>query len=84
MGKPYSVHLQAWPIYDEGLARDDEIELAVQVNGKVRDRVILASGASEEEAREAVFASSTVQQWLNGAEPRRVIYVPGKLFSIVL
>ena len=69
---------------DEDLARDDEVELVVQVNGKVRDRVTLAAGASEDEARAAVFASATVQQWLNGAEPRRVIYVPGKLFNIVL
>lgn len=84
LGKPYSVHLHAWPVYDEELAKDDEFELVVQVNGKVRDRVTLPSGASEAEARAAVFASVTVRQWLNGAEPRRVIYVPGKLFNIVL
>lgn len=84
LGKPYSVHLHAWPVYDEELAKDDEFELVVQVNGKVRDRVILPSEASEAEARAAVFASVTVRQWLNGAEPRRVIYVPGKLFNIVL
>ena len=84
LGKPYSVHLHGWPVYDEELAKDDEFELVVQVNGKVRDRVTLPSGASEAEARAAVFASVTVRQWLNGAEPRRVIYVPGKLFNIVL
>ena len=84
LGKPYSVHLQPWPVCDEELAKDDEIELVVQVNGKLRDRITLPSGASEDEAREAVFASATLQQWLDGAEPKRVIYVPGKLFNIVL
>ncbi|MEP7214792.1 MAG: leucine--tRNA ligase [Anaerolineaceae bacterium] len=84
MGKPYSVHQQAWPVCDAGLATDDEIELVVQVNGKVRDRITLPMGASEADARAAVFASETVQQWLKGAEPRRVIYVPGRLFNIVL
>ena len=84
LGKPYSVHLQPWPVCDEELAKDDEIELVVQVNGKLRDRITLPSGASEDEAREAVFASATLQQWLDGAEPKRVIYVPGKLFNVVL
>ena len=84
LGKPYSVHLQPWPVCDEELAKDDEIELVVQVNGKLRDRITLPAGASEDEAREAVFASATLQQWLDGAEPKRVIYVPGKLFNIVL
>lgn len=84
LGKPYSVHLAAWPVCDDELARDDEVEMVVQVNGKVRERVTLPAGASEAEARAAVFASPTVQQWLGGAEPRRVIYVPGKLFNVVL
>ncbi|MEO6397110.1 MAG: leucine--tRNA ligase [Tepidiformaceae bacterium] len=84
IGKPYSVHLAAWPVCDAALARDDEVELVVQVNGKVRDRVTLPLEASEEEARVAVFASAIVRQWLDGAEPRRVIYVPGKLLNVVL
>jgi leucyl-tRNA synthetase len=84
IGGQYSIHTQSWPKADTELARDDEIELVVQVNGKVRDRVVLAAGATEEAARAAVMALPKVQDALRGAEPRRVIYVPGKLFNIVL
>ncbi|MBA4182176.1 MAG: leucine--tRNA ligase, partial [Anaerolinea sp.] len=83
-GGAYSIHLQAWPEFDPEVAQDDEIEIVVQVNGKLRDRVTLPAAASEEEARAAVLSSSRVVELLAGAEPRRVIYVPGKLFNIVL
>ena len=83
-GGPYSVHLQPWPDFNPDLASDEEIEVVVQVNGKVRDRVTLPAEASEEEARTAVFSSPRLVDLLQGVEPRRVIYVPGKLFNIVL
>ncbi len=83
-GGEYSIHLAAWPAADATLARDEEIEVAVQVNGKVRDRLTLPAGADEAAARAAVFASNRVQEWLGGKEPRRVIYVPGKLVNIVV
>ncbi|MGI8927103.1 MAG: leucine--tRNA ligase [Tepidiformaceae bacterium] len=83
-GKRYSVHLQSWPQFDPELARDDEIEVVVQVNGRVRDRLVLPPGAGEEEARAAAMASARIREWLDGKEPRRVIYVPGKLLNIVL
>ena len=84
IGEPYSVHLAAWPVADTALAHDDEIEVVVQVNGKVRDRLVLPADAGEEAARAAVFASPRIQEWLGGKEPKRVIYVPGKLVNIVI
>ncbi|MBL8108013.1 MAG: class I tRNA ligase family protein, partial [Anaerolineales bacterium] len=48
LGKPYSIHQQSWPQVDEVAAKDDSIEIPVQINGKVRDRVIVAAEASEE------------------------------------
>jgi len=83
-GGRYSVHLASWPEADAALARDAEVEVVVQVNGKVRDRLTLPADADEEAARAAVFASSRVQEWLGGKEPRRVIYVPGRLVNIVV
>ena len=83
-GRPYSIHLQPWPKYDEELARDDEIEIAVQVNGKVRERLTLALAAGEDEAKTAAFALEKVQSSMGGKEPRKVIYVPGKLLNIVV
>lgn len=84
LGEPYSVHTQAWPKADPELARDDQVELVIQVNGKVRDRVSLPAGSSEEAARAAVWALPRIQEYLGGKDPRRVIYVPDKLFNIVL
>ncbi|MEO9256296.1 MAG: class I tRNA ligase family protein, partial [Tepidiformaceae bacterium] len=84
MEKPYSVHVQPWPKFDAELARDDEVDVVVQVNGKVRDRVALSPGASEDDARAAAFASPKVTDWLDGKQPRRFIYVPGKLLNIVV
>jgi leucyl-tRNA synthetase len=84
LGKPYSIHLQSWPRYDAELASDDEVEVVVQVNGKVRDRIRLPAGIAEDEARAAVMALPRVREQVDGKEPRRVIYVPDKLVNIVL
>jgi len=83
-GRPYSIHFQSWPQYDPDLAREDQVELVVQVNGKVRERLLVAPGITEAEARTAAFASPKVVEWLRGLEPRRVVYVPGKLLNIVV
>ncbi len=83
-GQPYSVHLRAWPEFDEALVAEETVEIVVQVNGKVRDRLTLPAGATEAAARERALASERVQAWTEGKEPRRVIYVPGKLLNIVV
>ncbi len=83
LGKPYSVHLQAWPQADAAAAADEEITLVVQVNGKVRDRIVVPAGTGDETARQAALASATVQRFLGGQEPRKVIVVPGRLVNIV-
>ena len=84
LGKPYSIHFANWPTADEAFLKQDEIEVVVQVNGKVRDRLTLPSDADEAAARAAMFASERIAALLQGKEPRRVIYVPGKLLNIVL
>jgi leucyl-tRNA synthetase len=84
LGKPYSVHTHAWPHADPALAADDEVEIAVQVNGKVRDRLRLPVDASEESAREQALASASVQQHTGSKEIARVIYVPNRLLNIIV
>ena len=78
------IHTQSWPQVDEEAAADEEITLVVQVNGKVRDRITLPVGISDEKAKEIALASEVVQKHLAGAVPRKVIVVPGKLVNIVL
>jgi leucyl-tRNA synthetase len=83
LGKPYSIHQQPWPEYDEEAAAEEEIELVLQVNSKVRDRIVVPVDVTEEKAKELALASEAVQKHLGGREPRKVIYVPGRLINIV-
>ena len=84
MGKPYSVHQQHWPEFDAEAAKEDEIEIPVQINGKVRDRITVPADAGEDVIRSAALASETVQKYLEGKEPRKVIVAKGRLVSIVI
>ncbi len=84
LGKPYSVHTQLWPKVDEAAAKEDEITLAVQVNGKVRDRVTVAAEADEATVRAAALAAEGVLKSLDGKTPKKVIVVKGKLVSVVV
>ncbi len=84
MGRPYSVHQQPWPEVDEEAAKEDSIEIPVQVNGKVRDRVIVTAEANEEQIKAAALASETVRRHLEGREPRKVIVANRRLVNIVV
>ena len=84
LGKPYSIHRQSWPAFDAELAREDEVTLVVQVNGKVRDRLTVPAGIGEAEARRMALESEAVRKVLAGKEPRQVVVVPGKLVNIVI
>lgn len=83
LGKPYSIHQQSWPLVDEEAAKEEEITLAVQVNGKVRDRLVVPAEIDRETVEKLALASPAVQKFLEGRTPKQVIYVPGKLVSIV-
>ena len=82
-GKPYSIHQQPWPEFDEEAAIEEEIELVIQVNSKVRDRMVVPVDISEDKAKEMALASEIVQSYLEGRQPRKVIFVPGRLINIV-
>ena len=84
LGKPYSIHQQPWPRVDEDAAREDTIEIPVQVNGKVRDRIVVSAEASEEEIKSAALASEGVQKYLEGKEPRKVIVANKRLVNVVV
>ena len=83
LGKPYSVHTQAWPQADEEAAKEDMLTLIVQVNGKLRDRILVDPGISDEDAKQLALASEAAQQSLEGRPIRKVIVVPGRLVNIV-
>jgi leucyl-tRNA synthetase len=77
------VHAEAWPTFDEALAQEDVVTMVVQVNGKVRDRVDVAPGISEDEAVRVALALPKVADSLAGTEPRRIIARPPRLVNIV-
>ena len=83
-GRPYSIHSQLMPSWDEELARDEEITLVVQVNGRVRDRIQAPASIEESEARQLALESARVRPYLEGAEVRQVVYVPGRLVNVVV
>ena len=83
-GRQYSIHQQKWPQFDVALAADESITLVLQVNGKVRGRITMPVGLTEEQARDVALKNEAVQRHLDGKAPRKVIYVPGKLVNVVV
>ncbi len=83
LGGGYSVHTQAWPVYDATLAADEVVTLVVQVNGKVRGRIETTADVTEERAKKLALACDNAMQYIEGKEIVKVIYVPGRLVNIV-
>jgi leucyl-tRNA synthetase len=74
----------AWPAFDAAAAREDAVELAVQVNGKVRGRVVVPREAPEAEIRAVALAEPHVAEHIQGREMVRFVVVPGRLVSMVV
>ena len=83
-GYVYSIHNQPWPEWDESLIKEEEITLVVQVNGKVRDRIMVPASTTEVEAKKTAVESTRVNPYLEGKQIVNIIYVPGRLVNIVV
>ncbi len=75
---------QSWPQHDESLLREDEVEIVLQVNGKLRDRIKISAAATEDELKAAALSNAKIQARIAGRPVRKVIVVPKKLVNIVL
>jgi len=84
LAKQDSVHLAAWPAWDEAAAREEEVTIVLQVNGKLRDRLSVAPGTPKEQLEAQAVTSPKVQPYLKGKQIRQVIVVPDRLVNIVL
>jgi leucyl-tRNA synthetase len=86
MGLPYSIHQQTWPIYDEAMLIEAQTTLVVQVNGKMRDQVVIDADLARDEVkvRELVLELPRIKQHTAGMTVQRIIVVPGKLANIVV
>ena len=84
IGGEYSVHTQAWPICDEALAADKEIEMVVQVNGRVRARLTVPADITKDDALAQAIADENVRRHTENKQIVKKIYVPGKLVNLVV
>jgi len=84
LGHTASLAYEPWPVYDPELVKEKEIELAVQVNGKIKDRIVVSADASDEHIQAQALASAAVQAALGGREPKKVIVARPRIVSIVI
>ena len=76
--------LQPWPKYDEGKTVDDEIEIVVQINGKIKDKLMIPAGLDKDGTQEAAMNTEKIKGLIDGKNVVKVIAVPGKLVNIVV
>ena len=84
LGHEGSISYEAWPTFDESKLVDDEVEVVVQVNGKVRAKVTVAKDASKEELEQVAINDDKVKEFMDGKELVKLIAIPGKLVNIVV
>jgi leucyl-tRNA synthetase len=84
LGHKNTIAYESWPKYDPALTKADEIEVPVQINGKVRAKLTVAAGIDEASLRETALADERVRSLIEGKQVRKVIVVPGKLVNIVV
>lgn len=84
LGHTTSIHLEAWPGYDDTLLVEDAVTIVVQVNGKVRGEFETGAGLREAEAIERAGALPAVKKWVSGKPLKKTVYVPDRLVNLVL
>jgi leucyl-tRNA synthetase len=83
LGHSESISYEAWPAFDEAKLVDDEVEIVVQINGKVKAKLMVPSDANKEALEQIAMDDTTVKEQIDGKTVRKVIAVPGKLVNIV-
>ena len=84
LGNTYSVHNEKWPTSDERALIDETYELVIQINGKVRDKVIIATDTSENEIEEFTTKRPNIKKWIENKKIKKFIIVKGKIANIVI
>jgi leucyl-tRNA synthetase len=84
LGHTETLAYEIWPDYDKELIKEKEIELAIQVNGKIKDKIVVAAGTDEEKIKQQALASGKVIAAMAGKEPKKVIVIKSRLVNIVI
>jgi len=83
LGHKKSIVLEKWPAYDAKMIKEAQVELVVQVNGKLRDRIKVSTDISKQEAQDKALASAKVKKYVHG-EPKKVVFVKNRLINFVV
>jgi leucyl-tRNA synthetase len=83
LGNKNTLAYEKWPKYDENLAKEKEIELAVQVLGKIKDKIVVSADAGEEEIKQKALACEKVGSAIAGKEIKKIIVIKSRLVNIV-
>ncbi len=83
-GNETSVFDEPWPVFDESALIKDEVEIAIQINGKIKERIMIPTSASDEEIKEMAVANETIQKETDGKTVVKVIVIKGRLVNIVV
>jgi leucyl-tRNA synthetase len=84
LGEKVSLLRAPWPKYDRALTKEDEVEIPVQINGKLRSRIVVPADAPENDVRTRAQADEKIGTMITGKQIVKIIVVPGKLVNIVL
>ncbi|MFA6551043.1 MAG: alpha/beta fold hydrolase [Patescibacteria group bacterium] len=84
LGHKKSIFEEKWPTYDKNLIKDETIQLAIQINGKLRDTMEVAADITDAEIKEKALASEKIKKWTEGKEIVKIIVVKNKLISLVI
>jgi len=84
LSKNKSIFQEKWPAYQEELAKKEEIELVIEINGKLRDKVILRAGLKEEEVKEEILKREKVKKYLENQKIKKIIFVQDRLINFVV
>jgi leucyl-tRNA synthetase len=84
IGNSESVFAQPWPIADPNLLKENTIEIIVQINGKLRDKISISADAGEQEAIEIAKNSEQIKKWLGESQIKKTIFVAGRLINFVV
>ena len=83
LGHAETITYESWPTYDESKLVEDQVEIVLQVMGKVRNKVSVSKDATKEELEQIALNDEKIKEWIEGKQVRKVIVVPGKLVNIV-
>ena len=84
IGNKKGILEQKWPLWDENIAKEEEIELVIQINGKVKAKIMIAAGQADDEVRGKALGEPRIQEIIKGKTLKKVFIVKGKLVNIVI